>query len=546
MLLYTLDKEVKHSMKYQACEYLNYLDIMKKYNTNELVAKVIASKHLSIEQMNQLFVVPKLSDPMLVTGIKQIVDRLHQALLKQEQILVCGDYDADGICATSIIVKALKQYGLTCGYYIPNRFKEGYGLNEQTVHLAKEKGYKILLTVDNGVKSLKAASLCKSLGMGLIISDHHSYDEIPPCDYFLHPTLMQPLFQSMSGAGVALLLSRALIGEDKLSIILAGIATIGDVMPLWDENRSIVRLAIEYLKEGYALPIQKLVKHDAEWNETLIAFQVVPKLNATGRLSDIANANMTVRYLLSENESEIMKCSKQINDLNELRKIKSEEMNRKAYTMVKEEYPFQVIYDADFHEGLLGIVAGKLSENLNRPVMVLTRKDKQLKGSIRARGDLDLTSFFEPCIDLFDAYGGHKSAAGISIDLDNFKTMRSYINETMKQITIHDDLILDYIPLTVSELNIQNIASLSMLSPFGQGFSQPLFSIKASDDMVLKSMSQGKHLKWSNDMIDLLYFNQGQQLNKLKMKQDFCFIGTLSLNQFANRIHINMIVQDLI
>lgn len=533
-------------MIYQKGDDTNYIEIMNRYNTSDLVAKVLASKALSEDQLKQLFSLPKLSDPFKATGVKAIVERLKQAVENKDKILICGDYDADGICATAIMVKACKQIGLTCGYYIPNRFMEGYGLNEKTVRLAKEKDYQILLTVDNGVKSVKAAKLCRELGMEIIISDHHNYDELPECDYFLHPSLMPSFFQSLSGAGVALLLSRALIGEDSTSLILAGIATIGDVMPLWDENRNIVRLAIQSLNEGKCLPIQMLDTHQEEWNETRIAFQIVPKLNATGRLSDLANANMTVRYLLSDKEDEIIKFSKQMNELNELRKIKTEEMNRKAYPLVKSEYPFQVIYDETFHEGLIGIVAGKLSEKLNRPVMVLTRKEDELKGSIRSRGDLDLRTFFEPCQHLFNAYGGHKSAAGISISIDQFKPLRHYINETMKDIFIQDDTVAEYISINLSQLDVNKVASLKQIAPFGQGFLPPLFAIQASDDMNLKTMSQGKHLKWENNEIDLLYFNQGEHYNEWKRKHNFRFVGSLSINRFANREKINMMVQDLI
>lgn len=532
-------------MKYQEFNPLDYEHIIKEYGVSTLCAKVLASNSLNEKQYQQIFSEPCLSNPFDAIGIIEIVDRFKKAKEMNEKVLVCGDYDADGICATAILYQALQKYGITCGYYIPNRFKEGYGLNANTVHLAKEKGYSLLITVDNGVKSFEAAALASELDIELIITDHHSYEDLPSHSLFLHPQLMGDHFIGMSGAGLSLMMSRALIGEDKLATILAGVATIGDVMPLWNENRSIVRFAIQYLKEGHGKSIQRLLKRGSDWDETTISFQVVPKLNVTGRLSDIANANITVRYLLSNDENEIIKCAKQIEELNELRKIKSEEMSRKAYSMVDPKYSFQVIYDEDFHEGLVGLVAGKLANELHKTVMILTRKEDELRGSIRSMGDVDLRDFFDPCKELFHAYGGHKKAAGVGFAKDQLKSIRDFVNEAMDKLEVQEDIIIDYIGVDFNKIDQKEVISLRELAPFGEGFRLPIFAIKQSDDMKMKSMSSGKHLKWENEMVDILYFNQGKMMPELKMRKDMTFFGSLSLSTFMNRTKINMIVQDI-
>lgn len=532
-------------MNYQAYEEKMIEAYMERFSMGRLCARVLASHQPDEEQLQEVLGAPRLCDPYEAKGLKAVVDRLKTARDNKEKVLICGDYDADGICATAIAYHALSKAGIECGYYIPNRFKEGYGLHPHTVEMAKEKGYTLLITVDNGVKAYAAASKAAELGLELIITDHHTVEgDLPACSLFLHPQKMGRTFETLSGAGVAFELSRALIGEDEEMLILACVAAIGDVMPLWQETRAIVRLGIAALNCGRGMPIQKLANQMGMWDETKISFQVVPKLNVTGRLADMANANMTVRYLLSQNPNEISKCSQQIGDLNELRKIKSEEMTRKAMHLVDDQYLFQVLHDDSFHEGLTGLVAGKLASQLQKPVMVLSGSD-HLRGSIRSYGNLNLNEFFQDGKPLFDAYGGHPKAAGLGFERTVLKDVQKFVNHKMGQLEVSDDEIREYLPLQDGDLTISQVQELQRLKPFGEGFSPTLFAYRMKPDMKPKTMSEGKHIKWSNQQLEVVKFNCAEQIPMWKKREDLIFYGTLSISSFRGNQKISLMAEDI-
>lgn len=521
-------------------------NIQKTFHLSSLCARVLASKKLQDEEITELLKEPELTDPFKAKGVKEIVDRLYEAKVKQEKVLVCGDYDADGICSTTILYDALQRYGISCGFYIPNRFKEGYGLQTHTVEMADEKGYSLLITVDNGVKAFAALQEAAKRNLDVIVTDHHTMDESFPCLYLLHPFEMGEQFHTLSGAGVALILSRALLGEVKEHVVLACVAAIADVMPLWKETRDIVKLGIQYLKQGICQPVQMLVKDRyPQWDETLISFQVVPKLNTTGRLADMVNANNTVRYLMLQNLEEIQKVSKQIHELNERRKVMSNEMVMVAKSLIHPEYKFQLLFHESFHEGMAGLVAGKLSDELQQPVMVAAQRDTMFKGSIRSGGMLDLTTFFDDCQDALSAYGGHKAAAGIGFPYEKKQYIQDYVNEKMEHVEIHTDLKYDVIQGCAKDLTIQEVESLTRLAPFGCGFKEPLLYFPKLPIQSSKILSNGMHMKWSIDeKCDAMYFHCSDQIEEFSEKKSISFIGTLSINAFMGRKKVNIFVTE--
>lgn len=522
--------------------------IKNKYYISSLAAKVLAAKNLPNDAVQEILNEPVLENPMRANGMKAVIDRILLAKNRHEKVLVCGDYDADGICATTILFESLGRFGIQAGFYIPNRFKEGYGLHPNTVQMAKEKGYSLLITVDNGVKAKEALLLAKDLQLDVIVTDHHNMDnEEIPCFCILHPEIMGDKFQYLSGAGVALEISRALIGDHKEFVVLACVASIADVMPLWKETRSIVRLGIQYLKQGLCKPIQ-LLSNDAQpiWEESLIAFQVVPKLNATGRLADMANANNTVRYLMTNNHEQLKSFAKQINQLNDTRKTMSDAMYVEASGLINENANFPIVFNETFHEGMVGLVAGKLSTSLHKPVMVLTKHDQHMRGSIRSYGNIDLTSFFDNCIDLFSAYGGHKAAAGIGFEEEHLKTIQLYVEEQMKNQIIEEPEI-EVIELEGVDVSVREVTSLQKLAPFGQGFSEPKFLIKGLSLTRLKTLSKGKHIKWESEQdIDCMYFNCGDVSKNYEGVKNLDFIGTLKLNQFMGKRKVSIFVEEVV
>ncbi len=521
-------------------------EIRDKFHLSSLCAKVLASKDIQDDEIVKLLKEPELEDPFEAEGMDVLIQRLYEAKLNKEKVLVCGDYDADGICATAIMVDALKTFGISCGFYIPNRFKEGYGLQESTVQSAKEKGYTLLITVDNGVKAFDSLKLAKKLGIDVIVTDHHSMDENFECYCLLHPQKMGDDFSTLSGAGIALEISRALIGEKKEHIVLACVAIIADVMPLRKEARAIVQLGIRYLKQGYCVPIQMLANEQyPKWDEILIAFQVVPKLNVTGRLADMVNVNNTVRYLLLTSAEEIQFVAMQITKLNEKRKEMSKEMIEKARSLIHDEYNFQLLFDDTFHEGIVGLVAGKLAEEYHKPIMVATKSKNGFKGSIRSQGLLDLTTFFDECKDELDTYGGHKAAAGIGFQFDKKQFIQDYVNNKMENIVLKDNEAYDVIHVGIDELSIREIESLSILAPFGEGFQEPLFLIESHDMQECKALSKGAHTKWIlSDQLEAIQFNSRKYETYYENKK-YSFVGNLRISNFKGRKKMNIFVTEI-
>lgn len=521
-------------------------EIQNKFQLSSLCARVLASKQLQDDEIEELLKKPNLADPFSAKGVKEIADRLYEAKIKKEKVLVCGDYDADGICSTAILYDALRRYGITCGFYIPNRFKEGYGLHKHTVEMADDKGYTLLITVDNGVKAFEALEEAKKRNLDVIVTDHHSMDEEFPCLYLLHPFEMGERFDTLSGAGVALVLSRALLGEVKEHVVLACVAAIADVMPLRRETRDIVKLGIEYLKQGICQPIQNLVKDRyPKWDEMLIAFQVVPKLNTTGRLADMVNANNTVRYLILSNLEEIQNVSKQIHELNEQRKVMSNEMIEVAKSLIHPEYQFQLLFHDSFHEGMAGLVAGKLSDELQQPVMVVAKREAMFKGSIRSGGLLDLTTFFNGCQNDLSAYGGHKAAAGIGFASEKKQTIQDYVNSKMKHLEIKSDLKYDVIQGCERDLSIKEVESLQRLAPFGCGFEEPLLYFPELAVSGYKPLSNGQHIKWNiQEQCEAMYFNCHKKIDDAASRTTINFIGTLRINAFMGRKKVNIFVTE--
>lgn len=528
-------------MKIQKLKTTNEEYIKSHFSLSDFASKVLASMSLTTEQLESLSDTTSLQD-VDVSFVQPIIERLMQAKVNNEKVLVCGDYDCDGVCATTIMYDTLQRMGIEAGYYIPNRFEEGYGLHVNTVTLAHEKGYAILLTVDNGVKAQEALQLARNKGIEIILTDHHHYsnDELI-YDYFLHPNELETYYENMCGAGMAFLISKAALGLIQEHIILAAIATIGDVVPLFGLNRLLVKEGITLLNAKMYPAIQLLQNDSTLWDSTKIAFQIVPKLNCVGRLADRANVNTLVRFLCSQNRIEMNAYAKTLHALNEERKQLMLEMEKEALPLVEESL-FPVVASTTFHEGLNGVLASKLVTSMRKPTMVLSIHNGICKGSIRSNC-VDLTDFFVPIKDVLLSYGGHKQAAGISFLETHLPTIKDFIKTRMEKEDTEEEIFV--LPISKEEANVDNVASLQSLEPFGCGFSLPLFCIEDTIDSI-QSLSAGKHIKYTSSHLSYLYFNQGNRLQTDKTNTTYQFLGKLQINDFRNQKSVNMIVDYLV
>lgn len=517
--------------------------LQRQYGLSSLAAKALMLSECSEEQIAEL-----LNEDFRMTlskadCVQKACERIVQARNRGEKVFVAGDYDADGICSTAIMKKTLDVLHIENGYYIPDRLKEGYGLKPETVEKAHEKGYSLIITVDNGVRAHEAIAKAKELGMDIIVTDHHEMVEEIHADLVVHPAFMEDCFSYFSGAGVALEISWNLIGEDSTLIALAAVAAIGDVMPLWKETRKLVNAGIQILNRGGCLPIRALFPYGDDVTADSIAFQAVPRLNALGRMSDLCNVNTAVKYLLSKNPADIQKYAAQMNTVNDARKKLSAYEVSLAEKMETSEN-FGLYCSEEFHEGICGLVAGKMADSLKKPVLVLAEKENELKGSGRSAPGFDLFRFLSD-FDGFTAYGGHEMAVGVSLKKERYEDLKSFIEKGMAESGFaYEEPVKSAVKVSMDEIDFDSIVSLDRLRPFPKEMT-PYFAVE--DFEVKDRIETPKTVKYiltdgKKDVTALVYKSRG-----IDCPDDIVrVIGKLSINRYRGRVTLNMEVEDLL
>lgn len=528
-------------MKYKKID-VDASKIEEQYKTSTLVSKVLAFRECNDDQIKQL-----LDHPIKLTEnsseiLKLVCERIQQAKTNNEKIFVGGDYDADGLCATSIMVDTLTILGIENGYYIPNRFKEGYGLHPNIVQLAYDKGYKIIITVDNGVKAFEALEKAKQLGIEVIIMDHHEIEEKPQCTYCLHPDYFDEPFKGLSGAGVTLQVANQLIGANPKHIALACVATMGDIMNLWGENRIIVRLGLEIINQHLVPHLDALLDTTTVVTEKDIAYQVVPKLNAVGRLQEVANPNNVVKFFLQNNPTEIKQFAMQMNELNNQRKQITLQMNVLAEKKNLDD-DFIIVSDERFHEGLVGLVAGKLANKYHKPSLVFCEMDEVVKGSGRTANGFDLYSFFQNGFEEeFVNFGGHSGAIGCTVKKDKFEQFKQKIKNKFANIDIQEESYETACVIHESDLSLSAITEYLSLAPFGQGFNEVVFAIEGLKIKKTQLIKQ-KFLKIQfENNIEAIWFEVDPSVNVEKLKTVY---GECTINDFLGRKKCSLIVKTI-
>jgi single-stranded-DNA-specific exonuclease len=444
--------------------------------TKEKIKEILSKR---IEEINSLQI-PHFS---LLDNIDIASKRIKRAIENSEKIVVVGDYDVDGVSSSAIMYEFLKKCNANFEIVIPDRFKEGYGL---TPFLLEKIDADLIITVDNGITSFEAAEICKSRGIDLIITDHHTpiKDEnenikLPQAFAVVNPKLSTNFpFREICGAEVAWYLCAALKYEMKINVDLRefldilAIAIIADVMPLLHLNRTLVNMGLKRLNKALK-PFSRAIKRffNKELNSEDIAFQIAPRLNAAGR---VAHAKIAFEFLISENEEEAFKLFLELDSLNNLRKNIEKEIIESVE--INEEDNFIVI-KGDYHEGVVGIIASRLVHKYKKPAIVFSKKDDILKGSGRSLGNIDIFSLVKKCETYLEGFGGHKMACGLSIKEENFHAFKDFLNEKIKIYNEKDFFIEDFVlgELPFSEIDLELVDIIKSFEPFGEGNPKPKF-----------------------------------------------------------------------
>lgn len=542
--------------------------LAKELNIAPLVASLLINRGLDTAESARYFLLDKdqeFHDPFLLTDMEIAVSRIKEAIEKQEPILIFGDYDADGVTSTSVMMMALRELGANVQFYIPNRFTEGYGPNIPAFTHAAETGIRLIITVDTGISAVNEARAAKELGMDLIITDHHEPGPVLPEALAIvhpkHPESRYP-FRELAGVGVAFKLAHALFGEVPAHLLeIAAIGTIADLVSLKGENRLIARRGIQKLKSTKNIGLTALFKVAGvalpSITEETIGFSIAPRLNAVGRLE---SADPAVDLLLTDDPYEAQTIAEEIEHLNKERQAIVNEIAQEAIREVETKFPISensviVVGKEGWNAGVIGIVASKLVEKFYRPTIVLSYdlEKGQAKGSARSIEGFDLFKNLSECREILPHFGGHPMAAGMTLDIDSVDELRERLNALANDQLTEDD----FIPVTtvdgvfdLKDISLSSIEEMQLLSPYGMGNPKPKIMIKdASIAGMRKIGSEQNHIKVTIEnegcSLDGVGFGLGHLYEHISPYSKLSVIGELSINEWNNIKKPQIFLQDL-
>ncbi|MFE4350556.1 single-stranded-DNA-specific exonuclease RecJ [Peribacillus butanolivorans] len=544
-------------------------ELAEELHITPLVAALLVNRGLDTIESARSFLFVKnqtFHDPFLLKDMDKAVYRIKEAIQNGEKIRVFGDYDADGVTSTTVMMTTLTRLGADVDFYIPNRFTEGYGPNPMAFRLAAEQGVKVLITVDTGISAVDEAKLASELGMDYILTDHHEPGpELPEALAIIHPKLEDSSypFEDLAGVGVAFKLAHALLGELPEDLLeIAAIGTIADLVPLKGENRLIAAKGIEQLRLTRRPGLVALMKvaniQQEALNEESIGFAMAPRINAVGRLGD---ADPAVDLLMSENLAEATDLANEIDDINKERQAMVAAMAEEAIQEVEENFPPEsngvlIIGREGWNAGVVGIVASKLVERFYRPTIVLSydREKGHAKGSARSIAGFDLFESLSTCRELLPHFGGHPMAAGMTLKIEDVQELRDRMNMIAKEQLSEED----FTPITnldgattLAEVSIQTIQEMSLLAPFGVTNPKPKILIDSVQlSSVRKIGANQNHLKVQledseNHKLDGVGFGLGHYVDEIAPHAEVSVIGELSINEWNNIKKPQIFVQDV-
>ena len=550
--------------KISKCDEAKAAEFAKKCDINRLALEVLTSRGFTdFQQVIDFFDVPDLSDPFLIKDMDKAAAAINEKIDNYELICIYGDYDCDGITATSILYNYLESMGANVMYYIPER-SAGYGLNEQAVKELAEKGVSLIVTVDNGISAVEEAKLIKELGMELVVTDHHQPPEVLPNALAVvdpHRADCSSPYKDISGVGVAFKLCAALDDGSYDAVLeqygdICAIGTVADVVPLDGEKRTIVKHGLEYLKNTENSGLSKLFELSSLDREAInavdVSFRIAPVINASGRFGSPLTA---VKALLSEDEGDAESYVSQLIELNSMRKQTENEIISEIIEHIN-KYPqtlnhaVLVLWGKNWHPGVIGIVSSKILDYYGKPNFIISIDDDgNARGSARSIHGFDVFECLCHCSELFEKFGGHECAGGFSLKEDNIGALCSRIYEyadSMEKLPVQE-MCADKL-LLPQDLTIENVKGLRALEPFGAGNPVPTFAMLGARVLVVAPLSQGKHTKIDFDYGgykgQALFFSLAPENACFKVGDRIDMLVRLDINTFRGAESVSIKVID--
>lgn len=547
-------------------------DLRQKLGVPPEIARLLAIRDIHTFDQARSFFRPEieyLHDPFRMKDMEEASLRLSRAIRDHEKVLVYGDYDVDGTTATAALLLFLRRFGLEVDYYIPHRFKEGYGINPEGIHYAHHAGASLIISVDCGITAVEEAKLIRQLGMDLIICDHHTVGSLLPDAVAVldpkRPDCAYP-FDGLSGAGVAFKLIEATLhrlglpaGNAYCYLDLIAISIASDIVPIIDENRIMMRAGLEMInrkpRPGIRALLEKGRVKPGTVTTTSIVFSLGPRINAAGRMGD---ANTAVELMLSESPLEADRNAEELEAINKKRRDTDSRTLKEAMEMlekhpVREEDSAVVLHHDEWHLGVIGIVASRLVDRYFRPVIMLSTVDGKLKGSARSIRGFNIYRALEKCSDLLEQFGGHEYAAGLTMERENLDEFRHRVNEiacdSLTESKFQPELLIDA-QLDLGEVDMRFWKLLSQFEPYGPGNKQPVFVSKgveiAGDPTIVGKGHLRVRLRQNGSVFDAIGFNMHEYQPMIRESRggiDVAFM--IEENNWNNRRHLQLHLKDI-
>lgn len=511
--------------------------------SDALIEQLLINRGIKTEKEKEQFLNPKLSDfekDLQIAGIEKTNKRILKAIASGEQMVVFGDYDVDGICASAILYKALTAIGAKVLPYIPHREKEGYGLSNLGLEFARDSGAALVITVDNGITAINQAKFAKELGLDLIITDHHLPEkEKPDAHEIVHST-------KMCGAGVAWCLIRKLIKQDLKKELLqfVAVATVCDLLPLLGLGRAFLVEGLKVFNKTTNLGFLSLANECSinlsQIGSYEIGHIIGPRLNAMGRLE---HAIDSLRLLCTKDPAKAKRLAKLLCETNATRQKMTTDAIEQARALVVKENSIHVLYSQKWPSGIIGLIAGKIVEEFSSPAIAISVGETISKGSARSINGLNIVEIIRKHSDILIDVGGHPGAAGFSISTDKIEIFKKRLEE--EEIILPEERVLEIdAELDIKQLTKSLVEQLQRFEPFGFRNPRPIFATRGLKVSGLRTVGQGKHLKFKADGLDAIAFSMGDLESMLQNGQQVDLAYNLELDTYNGFEKLQLKVKD--
>ena len=539
--------------------------IKKDFNISDILARLIIARDIEYDKINNFLhgTLKDIKDPFLMKDMEKLVNRVKEALEKKEKICIYGDYDVDGITSITIMYKFLKSLGADVIYYLPDRLIEGYGVNNKALDEIKSRGATLIITVDCGITAIDETAYAKKIGLDMCITDHHECAEVlPDAIAIVNPKQKDDMseFKYHAGVGVAFKCLMAIASFYGLSsesylkyLDIVAIGTISDIVSLTDENRIISKYGLEMMKNTKNVGLKALIDliNFKEIDSTMVSFGIAPRINACGRMG---KAGIAVELLLEQDETKAKKIAEDLDMLNSKRQQVEKEIFEQALEKMKKEDMEKrasiVLYDKNWHNGVIGIVASRLVNMYYKPVILLTKEQDVIRGSGRCQVGISLYDTLTECKDLLVQFGGHELAAGLSIEENKIKLFSEKFENVIKEKyngKVEQIIEIDT-EIKVTDLNVNLIKDIYTLRPYGQSNKLPVFLYKNLKVTSIRTLKEDKHLKLTlkdnKFLIEALAFSQGDRRDEIQIGDKIDVVCNVEINSYNTPKTIQLIVQD--